>query len=204
MVINYRVNLGFAKYSDGDLNTRTGMVVTCMTGNAFFPNSPVTPVDLEAKRVAFWNAVVAAQQGGTQLTADKNNKYGDLVMALRQIAAYVQGLASQNLAMLLSSGFLANSTNRTQSPLPVPLIMGVDNSSTTKLTVQVQPVANAVAYQARAGVNNVWQPPVISTQSRNLVIPGLVPGTLYDVQACAVGGSTGQSDWTNPISCRAT
>lgn len=204
MAINYRVNLGFAAYPDDGLNTFTGTVVTCMTGNAFYLTPPITPVALEAKRVLFWNAVVAAQLGGKTLTADKNNKRNDLILALRQNATYVQGIAMQNLATLLSSGYLANSTNRNQVPLPVPVVMNIDNSSTKQLVVQVQAVTNAVAYEARAGVNGVWMTPVISTQSRNITLPGLTPGTIYDVQVCAVGGSTGSSDWSNPQSRMAT
>jgi len=39
-----------------------------------------------------------------------------------------------------------------------------------------------------------------STQARSVQIPGLTPGTTYTVQACALGGTTGQSDWSDPVS----
>ncbi len=39
----------------------------------------------------------------------------------------------------------------------------------------------------------------VFTQSR-MVIPDLIPGTTYTLQARAIGGSTGYSDWSDPVS----
>ena len=41
---------------------------------------------------------------------------------------------------------------------------------------------------------------VDSTQARNVVIPGLTPGIIYTLIGRAVGGSTGYSDWSDPVS----
>jgi len=41
---------------------------------------------------------------------------------------------------------------------------------------------------------------IVSTQARNIVIPGLTPGVVYTLQGQAVGGSTGFSDWSDPVS----
>ena len=41
---------------------------------------------------------------------------------------------------------------------------------------------------------------VNSTQVRSVVVPGLTPGIVYALLACAIGGSTGQSDWSDPVS----
>jgi len=38
------------------------------------------------------------------------------------------------------------------------------------------------------------------TQGRRIVLKELTPGTTYNIQARAVGGSTGYSDWSDPIS----
>jgi hypothetical protein len=78
---------------------------------------------------------------------------------------------------------------------------------TTQLTVRLQPVANAHAYQVRVSANgtgNSWLPTVDSTQSRRVMLPNLTPGTTYTVQARAVGGSTGYSDWSDSVLHMAT
>jgi hypothetical protein len=43
-----------------------------------------------------------------------------LLDALRRQASYVQGVARDDLAKLLTSGFTAASQNRAQTPLPRP------------------------------------------------------------------------------------
>jgi hypothetical protein len=65
----------------------------------------------------------------------------NVVGALRQEASYIQIHASQNLAMLLTSGFNANSINRAQSPLPQPVIELVENYQTTQLLLRVAEAA---------------------------------------------------------------
>jgi hypothetical protein len=45
-----------------------------------------------------------------------------------------------------------------------------------------------------------WQVVGIFTQSRRILLESLTPGTTYTVQARAIGGSTGSSDWSDPVS----
>ena len=42
------------------------------------------------------------------------------------------------------------------------------------------------------------------SKARRIVLPNLVPGTVYTIQARVIGGSTGQSDWSTPVSIMAT
>jgi hypothetical protein len=199
--INYRVNLGFAGYSDAGLNEFTTSIIASLTGNASFPAPPVTLTALGALQTAFKNAMAAAAQGGTQLTAVKNAARQALLTALRQEAACVQTIASQNVALLLSSGFQANSTSRTQLPLDTPNIIQIDNGMSTQLVVRVQGVSNGRAYemQVKNGTGG-WQPAGVFTQARGIVLAGLIPGNTYAVQCRAVGGVTGYSDWSDPVS----
>jgi len=45
---------------------------------------------------------------------------------------------------------------------------------------------------------------VISTRSRRIVVGDLLPGTIYSLQARAIGGREGCSEWSNPVSRMAT
>jgi hypothetical protein len=197
---NYRVNLGFAEYPDASLDEFTSNIITSLTGNAGFPTPPVALADLGALQTAFENALAAAAQGGTQLTAVKNAAREALATALRKTAAYVQTIAGQDVALLLSSGFLANSTSKTQTPLATPNIVEIDNGMSTQLVVRLQGVSNARAYEVQVKNGGGWQPAGVFTQARGIVVGGLTPGGIYAVQARGVGGSTGYSDWSDPVS----
>ncbi|MEO7297788.1 MAG: fibronectin type III domain-containing protein [Verrucomicrobiota bacterium] len=124
-----------------------------------------------------------------------------LLALLQQEAAYVQSIAGEELPLLLSSGFDAVSTNRTQVPLTKPVVERIDNPMSTKLGLRLQPVPTAAAYEIRVSYGtNGWQAVGVFTQSRSILIEDLTPGTMYNVQARAVGGSTGYSDWSDPVS----
>ena len=155
--------------------------------------------------MAFHNAIIAAADGGTQLTAAKREARIALETGLRQDAAYVQSIAGQNLAQLLTSGFKATSTNRTPAPLETPVIMNVDNQSTSRLFIDLDGKSHAAAIQVKAvTAQGVALPTVESTRSRKIEVPGTVPGTVYTVQARGIGGSTGYSDWSLPVTIMST
>jgi len=216
MQINYRVSLAFDKYSDADLDEFTSNIIACLTGNAAFPNPPVPPAlltaladvpvsDLTSLQSVFQKTIAAAAQGGKQETALKDEAREPLVYSLRNDAAYVQSLASQSLSTLLSSGYAANSINRAQSPLDTPVIVLADNLGTTKVLLRLQPVVNAKSYDVRVSMAaNVWADMGTFTQARRIVVEKLTPGTTYTFQVRAVGGSTGYSDWSTPVSIMAT
>ncbi|HTD68505.1 MAG TPA: fibronectin type III domain-containing protein [Candidatus Limnocylindria bacterium] len=197
----YRTSLAFARLRDAQLNSFTENVVLKMTGNPAFPTPVVSLTALESARSTFANAISAAMQGSKQATAAKNAARETLLGMLRQQAAYVQSLAGEDLTKMLSSGFEAASTNRTQVALTKPVLLRVDNPQSTKLGVTVQPVPTARAYELRLsyGVSG-WQAVGVFTYSRPILIENLTPGTTYSLQARAVGGVTGYSDWSDPVS----
>lgn len=197
---NYRVSLSFTGLSDSDLDEFASNIVVSLTGNAAFPAPLVPLATLGAAQSAFHDALLAAAQGGKQLTAVKTEKRAALETALRSEAGYVQAIAGQNLSALLSSGYEAASTNRAQSALPAPVIVGLDNGMTSQLILRMQPVANAKSYEVQTKNGGGWTPAGVFTQSRGVVLPGLTPGQNYSVQARAIGGSTGYSDWSDPVS----
>jgi chitodextrinase len=50
----------------------------------------------------------------------------------------------------------------------------------------------------------VWVPGGVFTQARKIVVENLTPGTTYTFQVRAVGGSTGYSGWSDPVSHMST
>jgi len=124
---------------------------------------------------------------------------------LRKLKHYVEDNCNNDLAVLLSSGFQAAATSRTRSPLANPAILGIDFGNSTELVLKVTPIALAKCYEvqsAAVGAGNVpgpWQAAGLFTASRSITIAGPAPGSTYVFQVRAVGGSTGYSDWSNPV-----
>ena len=206
MIQQLRVLLGFSSASDHQIEEIAGAVIEGMTDNPAFATPPVTMAALLAALTAFTQAIAAAVQGGTAATALKNDKRATVVDLLRQLAGYVQQNCNNDLATLLSSGFEAVSTNRAQQPLEQPVIARLDNANSGQLAAKVKAVRNAKCYEVRyaalngQGTPGPWQTGGLFTDSRAMVFNTLTPGTTYNVQVRAIGGSDGYSDWSDPVS----
>jgi len=195
----------FKIQSAEQLVTMAGAVITGLTNNPAFP---APTVDLKAVQAAAddLNAALAAQaHGGSAATAEKNNKQEALIVILRKLKHYVEDNCGNDLAVLLSSGFQAAATTHNRTSLANPSILSVDLGHSTELVLKVTPIARAKCYEVRmaaVGAGNVpapWQSAGLFTPSR-IKIPDLVPGTTYVFQVRAVGGATGYTDWSNPVS----
>jgi hypothetical protein len=157
------------------------------------------PVDMTTRMNSLQAAITAAQDGGTILTSNKNAALAFAFEGLDANAFYVQTLCRTNLPLLLTSGYQATNTNHGQSALETPSITGIDNDTSTQLDVHLTPVANAVGYEVQTCTGTgAWTTVMFSTQARTITLTGLTTGTVYQVRARALGGSTGQSDWSMP------
>lgn len=203
---NIRVLLGLVRAKDHTVEEIAGAVIKGLTDSAAaYPTPPVTVTALRAALTGFTTAIAAQQQGGTPETIDKNNKRDTLVGMLRLLAAYVQMTCNQDLATLVSSGFEAVINNHAQTQLAKPAILHVENGNSGQLLVTVGAVAHAKTLEVRyatVGAANAlgpWQSGGSFTYSRSMTVNGLTPGTTYKVQVRAIGGSTGYSDWSDPV-----
>jgi len=200
-----KVSLGFANLSDAELDAFTENVIKSITGNVNYTTPSPTLLVVSAALTAFTTALSAAADGGKQATAAKNEARNALLSLMRQLASYVQGACKNDLAILLSSGFDAIDTNRSQTELPTPVLLAINNGNSTTLTLNVQAVPNAKAYEVRhSSTTNVWVPGGAFTQARKIVVENLTPGTMYTFQVRAVGGTTGYSGWSDPVSHMST
>jgi hypothetical protein len=206
-----RVLLGFANAPDHSLDELASAVSQKLYGNALYDAPPtlvppVTKAALDAAQSNFSDAVAAAAMGGPEDTADKNNKREIVIELLRKLAAWVQPRHLNDLANLLSSGFDAASTNRASAALDAPAITNIRNGNSGQLVLKVVPISNAKCYEVRCfhlspeGTPGVPQSAGLFTDSRNMKVGSLTPGQNYQFQVRAIGGSTGVSDWSNPVS----
>ncbi len=200
-----RVSLDFARLPDGNLGDFGSTVSTKLENNSYFTTLPIPVATVKSQVAAFTAAVANAAQGGTQLTAIKNAARATVIESLRVLAAYVLSAGQNSLEVILSSGFEVNKTDRTRRPLDKPAITNIDNFASTQLMIGMPPVGNARAYEFRTRVGSGdWKNAGVFTKARGVLLGDLTPGATYDVQARAVGGSTGYSDWSDPVSHMAT
>ena len=92
------------------------------------------------------------------------------------------------------------SSNRAQSPLEQPQNLQLKNGSAGQLVAAVSPVRNANMYEGRSKLadgSGDWTS-VFTGDSQHIVFNRLTRGKEYTVQVRALGGSTGQSDWSDP------
>ncbi len=196
----YRVSYGFTKLSDNSLPGFSLNVEAGLTGNAELPTPPAPVAAITIARLDFEAKLEATRNGGPLQTVEKNDARKVLEDLLREDAGYVQSKASQNLAVLLSSGYNAVSTNRVQSPLPKALITSLQNDNSAMLVLNIDPMLNARSWevQIKNGAGG-WTNFGVFGYARRITIPNLTPGQSYSVQVRAVGGSTGYSDWSDPV-----
>ena len=201
-----RIALTFATYDKNQLNSFTILVIACLKNNALFPNLPVPIADLTALLAAYQAAMTAAAQGGPKDTAALAEARDALVVALRQIAAYIQSLGLTNVSDVLTSGFDVVVWSHVRAPLDPPVLVGLDNSKSGQLQLKLQAVPNARAYQAQfsADGGKTWQEAGIFSNTRQILIPNLTPGTVYGARVRAIGGSEQYSGWSGSIAIMAT
>ena len=196
-----RVSFGFGRLPDTELDNFAQGVIDALTGNAAFPTPPVTPANLQTATDDFTAKMAAAQTGGPPETAAKNNSRQTLVTMLRDVAAYVQIRCNNDAAILLSSGFQMQSTNRAQVELTQPQSLSLKNGASGQLIARVDPVRGANMYEGRIKLSDGdWLPSIFTGDSQHIIFDGLTRGKDYTVQVRALGGSTGQSDWSDPSS----
>ncbi|HMG73333.1 MAG TPA: fibronectin type III domain-containing protein [Pyrinomonadaceae bacterium] len=196
-----KVSLSFAALADYQLDNFAQGVIDSLTGNATYPTPPVTLANLQTAVDDFSAKVTAARTGGTADTAAKRNSRQALLGMLRQVATYVQLKCNNDPELLLSSGFEAQSMNRTSVPLEKPSGLKLKNGNAGQLEAKVEAVKNTNMYEGRCKLDTGdWLPSVFSGDSQHIVFNGLTPGKMYTIEIRCLGGSTGQSDWSDPSS----
>ena len=206
----FRVSLGYKRLPVEAVPPFAGWVVSCMTGSTVYikppvplvppvPPDPTAPVDMTTRITALQVAIKNYQDGGSLALTARNVALAAVIEGLDALAFYVQTVARFDRDMMLTSGFVPVSTNRAQSKLDAPSITGIDNDTATELNVHLTTVANSYGYEVQICTGPDARTTVkYSAQARTITLTGLTTGTVYQVRVRALGGSTGQSDWSMP------
>jgi len=186
---------------DAELDSLVETVAAKMTGNVYFTTPDPPLASITAANDTFRLKVTAMQQGGTQATADRDAARAVLVGLLRQLVVYIEKEAQNDEVKLRSTGFDVDSSDHSTITLTKPAIQGIDFGVTGSVILHCGAMGSAkfLLVQTRTG-GGAWVDALVSTQARNIVVPKLVSGQMYDfrVQAGAGGGQV--SDWSDPVS----
>lgn len=197
------VSLSFAKKNDTDLLAFSLPVHDAFVANpTVVTTCPVTAAQLASANQDFSAKLAATKQGGTTATLDKETSRAALLVLLREIAAWLEGKALGNVDLITQLAFAsATRAKHPQTQLAKPELKHILNELTTQLKLRASPVTNAHSYevQSRTG-SGAWTAAGTFTQARAIVVPNLTPGTVYEFRVRAIGGSTGYSDWSDPVS----
>lgn len=201
-----RVSLAFVRFNKDLLNCFALLVLVCQKNNPLFPKPPVSLADLAALQSAYQTSIATATLGGPADRAAFREARGALVAALRRIAAYIQSLGLTKESEVLSSGFDLAVWDTRQKPLMTPVLVRLDNSVATLLSLKMRAVANARVYEVHFSDDGgqTWQRLGIYQHTKGIRLAGLTPGKFYALRVRAVGGSRRYSDWSTAISCMAT
>lgn len=195
-----RTTRSYNKLPDTEASKFAGGTIKGFTGNVNLPTPPVMPDALAVIKQTLDDALIAANKGGVLATAIKDAARAALNSALDKNASYVDINCEDDLSILLSSGYQAVSTNRTQTVLPAPEILRAEYAQAGQIKLGVKGDANRRAIQGRVkALGGEFGPTISFRSSRDILFDGLTAGTTYVMQLCGLGGSTGQSDWSEPV-----
>jgi len=174
-----------------------GVNVSANLDEKLFPNLVVPPAQIKVLADTLTAKIADRVTGGSAAKAAQDKAFDALADALNSNANIVEMVVGSDLEMLLNTGYLPASTNRTSSPLDDTAIQGLYNNGSTQLLLRLATVRNAGSYQVQLSTDGgvTWQEAVVSRKAFRIVLTNLTPTKTYMVRARAIGGSTGSSAW---------
>jgi hypothetical protein len=201
-----RVSLLFVTLPKDQLNSFAILVITCIPKcGTLFPNLPITIAALTLLQQAYQAAMTATTLGGSPETAALKEARDNLLVPLRQIAAYIQSIPGITESQVLTSGFDVIVWSKNKITLVAPDGISLDNSMTGQLGVYLQSVAGAKAYHVQYCTGaGAWVDAGIWANTKGIVITNLTPGLVYGVRIRGIGGSTQYGPWSGTVSLMCT
>ena len=180
--------------------------ITAMTGNTNFPTPTPTAADFLAGLTAFqtaYSAAESAKAAAKQAVSAKDEARAYLELLLNQRGNYVQIASNGNAPVILSAAFPVKNPAVPVGELPPPVNLQLVLNGTPgvmHLSWDSVPYARSYVIQCSPAdtMEREWSPFKMSTGTK-LKADGLTLGKIYAFRISAVGGSTGQSDWSAEV-----
>ncbi len=187
-----------------------GWIIKCMTGNAAFPKPPVplapavppdpdAPVDMTTRMNVLDDAIKNAVGGGTIKTGLKNAALASAFEGLDANWVLCPDVRTHQPAAAAHFR-LSGPEHQPRAVTPGHAVHHGHRQRRLHATGRA-----CDSRGQRAGLRGAdcigtaeWKTVKFSTQARTITLTGLTTGTVVQVRVRALGGSTGQSDWSMP------
>jgi hypothetical protein len=202
----FKVRYGFRNIKDEELVFMAERILNGLPNNPAFPKPTVDLTTFQKTLDELKDAIAAQKIGGRAHTAFKHQKRDKLMRLIRMLAHYVEANHGGNLATLRSSGFMEKNPSRAQFAFPKTEIIRLLNKREGEISIQVRPIRNVKIYEIRCAAHDKygrlgnWHRIGMLTNSCSLLAKGLTPLITYSFQVREIGGSTGNGDWSDPVS----
>jgi hypothetical protein len=200
-----KVKLNFRNLSIPEKISRARQIHAAMTGNAHFPHPLPDLDDLSVNVNELEGRVTAAQaarleaKARTAALAQGEEVLDDL---MSQLVAYVESVAGEDEAIILSAGLEVRGPNtpaadEPEAPAALTATAG-DHDGEIELSWDAVRGARSYVVERRPDTpaDSPWAHAAVSTRS-SATIEGLNSGTRYWFRVAAVN-AVGQSAWSNP------
>lgn len=202
-----RVHINYEDWDDYSLATLSGRTLSSMTDNANFPE-PRPELTVYRALVNDYREKheVASKKGSQFEKKAKDNARKALLMAMHELAFYVNTVARGDAEILASSGFeLLAPPQSKQYPKVVTNIRLADGRFSGEIKLMFSALKEAYEYEYNystvlgADGDPVWGEVHRTSTSRMNYISGLPPGSTCYVRVRA-RNKKGIGDWSNSVS----
>ena len=172
-----------------------------LADTSLFANLPSALSTIKAVIDDFESALLAAKDGAHSAIAIRNDKEVVADELFRNLAAYVNTVASGNETLIIQSGFHAS---KQPTPYQKPEIAAYDGPHSGSALLKIKAIENAVAYiwqyvqEATPNAASVWITVNTSTVA-HFQIDHLIPGVTYSFRYASISAD-GTSDFCTPVS----
>jgi hypothetical protein len=203
-----QVKLELSRRSDADLAAFAESNVTAMEGNPNFP-TPTPPAPAFRTALTDFEDILAQldilRSQTVNLTNQKNRVRANLENLFTQRGQYVQLVSNGDPDVIASAALPMRRPPTPVGQLPWPLSLEVNQSNAVgELLLKWAAVSGAKGYLLQCaevveGQARVWVNAYTGGKPTSAQKP-LTPGKVYEFRVAALGGSTGQSDWSPVVS----
>jgi hypothetical protein len=194
-----KLNSGFSRVRDEDLDNKAAAIIAALTGNTNFPTPVPTLATLSASLAAFQTALALTK--GQARDAQVEQTRAILTTQLDQLARNLELTTGVTDAALATTGFdIRQAGARTGAPVDAPANLRAKATGTMgSVQLLCDPVNRGKSYEAQYALDanaGPWTDAGTFGSTRKIIISGLTRGKDYYFRVRAIGpdGAGGWSD----------